>query len=379
MKKTLAAVLVSAFAATAANAATIYNENGTKVDLDGSLRFVLEKSNQGGVYNNQLQRPQRSHSALRNDGSRFAIKVKHTLDNGYFALARVEVRFDGKDSGAKPDQDGFGALNTKRAYVGLGNNEFGEVTIGRQVTIADDLSTANDYSYGLISKDTYIPTSGKAVIRYDYKGVKGLQVGASYQFADKRNAGEIPNDALDNGVQFAVTYEGSAAEQPNGVIAKFGYGRTNYKQSNNKSSYKNGFLASVGYEFDGVTLSLDGGYFDAKNVTANNKVSQVAFSGDSKGFYVSPGVQVQVTEKSKVYGNYFFQQEKQTENAAGVSVDEKVKTSGFLLGADYKLHKQVKTYIEGKFVESRSYANGQYNEGSKEKDKAIGVGLRVYF
>ena len=44
MKKTLAALIVTAFAASAANAAVVYDNEGTKVELNGSLRLILEKA-----------------------------------------------------------------------------------------------------------------------------------------------------------------------------------------------------------------------------------------------------------------------------------------------------------------------------------------------
>ena len=46
MKKTLAALIIGAFAASAANAAVIYNNEGTKVELNGSLRLIMEKAYQ---------------------------------------------------------------------------------------------------------------------------------------------------------------------------------------------------------------------------------------------------------------------------------------------------------------------------------------------
>ena len=45
MKKTLAALIIGAFAASAANAAVIYDNEGTKVEVGGSLRLILEKTN----------------------------------------------------------------------------------------------------------------------------------------------------------------------------------------------------------------------------------------------------------------------------------------------------------------------------------------------
>lgn len=45
MKKTLAALIVGAFAASAANAAVVYNNEGTNVELGGRLSVIAEQSN----------------------------------------------------------------------------------------------------------------------------------------------------------------------------------------------------------------------------------------------------------------------------------------------------------------------------------------------
>ncbi|OOF60268.1 porin [Rodentibacter myodis] len=371
MKKTLAALIVGAFAASAANAAVIYDNEGTKVELNGSLRILLEKSNkEGGSFNQKIH----SHSGLKNNDSRFEIKVKHTLDNDFYALARVEARFDGKQGGGT-DEDGFGNMRAHRAYVGLGKQELGQLTFGRQVTIADDVGIADDYTYGILPD--YVPTSGKSVVRYDYYGVPGLQIGASYQFAEKRDPlNEVRDDEIKNGSQVGVLYNGADATNPNGWIAEAVYGRTNYKSSGEKS-HKDAFQASLGYDFQGIIVSVDGGYFKAKNVSAENVEAKAISTGrgDAKGYFVSPGFQVPVIDNvSKVYGNYLYQQIKTTDQ----SPEYKEKTHGFLLGVDYKLHKQVVTYVEGKYLQTKAYKDGN-QIGDKVKDKAIGVGMRVYF
>ena len=348
MKKTLAALIIGAFAASAANAAVVYDNEGTKVEIGGSLRLILEKTNKGGEANKH------THSGLRNAGSRLEVKVKHNLDSGYYALGYLQVRLDGKQgNGAKGD--GFGALGTRRAFVGLGHKERGEVTFGRQLTTADSLSTANDYTYGIIDKDAYIPTEGDSVIRYAYKGIDNLVISADYLFANERDANnEVSSGKLENGFQVGAGYE-------DGIIAKFGYGRTNYKSATSQKHHTDGFLTTLGYDFGGAIVSLDAGYANEKQM------------GDStKRFYVSPGFQYKITELSNVYGNYKYEQVKNSD-------DSKTKQHGFLLGVDYKLHKQVVTYVEGKYQVAKGYdAQGNY-DGSKVKDKAIGVGMRVFF
>ena len=352
MKKTLAALIIGAFAASAANAAVVYDNEGTKVEIGGSIRVQLEKTNKGG----NAADTKRTHSGLRNAGSRLEVKVKHNLDSGYYALGQLQVRFDGKQgSGAKGD--GFGALGTRRAFVGLGHKERGELTFGRQLTFADSLSTANDYSYGIIDKDEYIPTEGDSVVRYTYKGIDNLVIGADYLFANERDANnEVKVGALQNGFLVGAGYE-------DGIIAKFGYGRTNYKSATSQKHHIDGYLATLGYDFGGVIVSLDSGYAKEKAINQN-----------TKRFYVSPGFQYQVTDLSSVYGNYKYEQIKNGDDYP------KTKQHGFLLGVDYKLHKQVVTYIEGKYQVTKGYdAQGNYEQNSKVKDKAIGVGLRVFF
>lgn len=347
MKKTLAALIVTAFAASAANAAVVYNNEGTKVELNGSLRLIMEKADKK-VYNAANQSTKKANSALRNAGSRFGITVKHNLDNDFYALGRLEFRFDDTTS-----RDKFGRLYAKRAYVGLGSKATGDITFGRQLTIADDLSQAVDYEYGFIPKSEYIPTAGTGVVRYDYKGIEGLQLSANYNFGQTNDEKGNP---LKPGIKNA--YAVGALYTVGDLDARLAYGHTNFETGASYAHRLDGVLASLGYKFGDFTLTGDFGYGHEKLDDA--KVNK---------FYVSPGFAYQVVPASKVYGNYLY------ERAKGES--DKVKTHGFLLGADYKLHKQVVLFVEGKYVTAKKYTNDAYD--GKVKDRAIGVGMRVFF
>ncbi|QOR09813.1 porin [Haemophilus parainfluenzae] len=347
MKKTLAALIVSAFAASAANAAVVYDNEGTKVELGGSLRLIMEKADKK-EYDRANHSTKKANSALRNAGSRFGVKVKHNLDNDFYALGNLELRFDDTTS-----RDKFGGAYAKRAYVGLGSKATGDITFGRQLTIADDLSQANDYEYGFIPKGDYIPTSGTGVVRYDYKGIEGLQLSANYNFGQKNDEkGKALDPAIKNAFALGALYTAGDLD------ARFAYGHTNLETNATYKHRVDGFLASLGYKFGDFTLTGDFGYGHEKLDDAKlNK------------FYVSPGFAYQVVPASKVYGNYLY------ERVKGES--DKVKTHGFLLGADYKLHKQVVVFLEGKYVTTKSYVNDSYD--GKVKDRAIGVGMRVFF
>ena len=347
MKKTLAALIVSAVAASAANAAVVYDNEGTKVELNGSLRLLMEKADKK-EYDRAGKSTKKANSALRNAGSRFGITVKHNLDNDFYALGRLEFRFDDTDS-----RDKFGRLYAKRAYVGLGSKATGDITFGRQLTIADDLSQAVDYEYGFIPKGEYIPTAGTGVVRYDYKGIEGLQLSANYNFGQKNDE---KGKALDPAIKNA--YAVGALYTVGDLDARLAYGHTSFETPASYKHRLDGVLASLGYKFGDFTLTGDFGYAHEKLDDA--KVNK---------FYVSPGFAYQVVPASKVYGNYLY------ERVKGES--DKVKTHGFLLGADYKLHKQVVLFVEGKYVTAKKYTNDAYD--GKVKDRAIGVGMRVFF
>ena len=347
MKKTLAALIVTAFAASAANAAVVYDNEGTKVELNGSLRLIMEKADKK-VYNAANQSTKKANSALRNAGSRFGITVKHNLDNDFYALGRLEFRFDDTDS-----RDKFGRLYAKRAYVGLGSKATGDITFGRQVTIADELVQANDYEYGFIPKEEYIPKDGTGVVRYDYKGIEGLQLSANYNFGQKNNEkGKALDPAIKNAFGFGALYTAGDLD------ARFAYGHTSFETDASYKHRVDGVLASLGYKFGDFTLTGDFAYGHEKFDDA--KVNK---------FYVSPGFAYQVVPASKVYGNYLYERVK--------GENTKDKTHGFLLGADYKLHKQVVVFLEGKYVTKKEYVADTYN--GKVKDRAIGVGMRVFF
>ena len=347
MKKTLAALIVTAFAASAANAAVVYDNEGTKVELNGSLRLIMEKADKK-VYNAANQSTKKANSALRNAGSRFGITVKHNLDNDFYALGRLEFRFDDTDS-----RDQFGRLYAKRAYVGLGSKATGDITFGRQLTIADDLTQANDYEYGFIPKEEYIPTAGTGVVRYDYKGIEGLQLSANYNFGQTNNEkGKPLNPGIKNAYAVGALYTAGDLD------ARFAYGHTNYETGASYKHRLDGFLASLGYKFGDFTLTGDFAYGHEK--LDDEKLNK---------FYVAPGFAYQVLPASKVYGNYLYERVK--------ADSDKVKTHGFLLGADYQLHKQVVLFVEGKYVTTKEYVNDTYD--GKTKDRAIGVGMRVFF
>lgn len=366
MKKTLAALIVGAFAASAANAVVVYNNEGTKVELGGRLSVIAEQST--STEDDQKQQ----HGVLRNQGSRFHIKATHNLGDGFYAQGYLETRFvsDYLRDGA----DNFSEIVTKYAYVTLGNNTFGEVKLGRAKTIADEITTAEDKEYGLLNNSEYIRTNGNTV-GYTFNGIDGLVLGANYLLAQERDietlnlgytytkAGEVGVGQISNGIQVGAKYDA------NNIIVGIAYGRTNYKegtnprQSKSKKQEVNGALASLGYRFSdlGLLVSLDSGYAKTKKYKLPHE----------KRYFVSPGFQYELMEDTNFYGNFKYERN-------SVDQGKKEREQAVLFGIDHKLHKQVLTYIEGAYSRTRTN-DGKGSKVTTEKEKSVGVGLRVYF
>ena len=375
MKKTLAALIVGAFAASAANAVVVYNNEGTKVELGGRLSIIAEQST--STEDDQKQQ----HGALRNQGSRFHIKATHNLGDGFYAQGYLETRFVSDYTREKADH--FSDIATKYAYVTLGNNTFGEVKLGRAKTIADEITTAEDKEYGLLNSKKYIPTNGNTV-GYTFNAIDGLVLGANYLLAQERDrqtldvpgnrlkAGEVTVGEVNNGIQVGAKYDA------NNIIVGIAYGRTNYRDSNDKTRggggklvYQgkkqevNGALASLGYRFSdlGLLVSLDSGYAKTKKYKAKHE----------KSYFVSPGFQYELMEDTNLYGNFKYERN-------SVDQGEKEREQAVLFGIDHKLHKQVLTYIEGAYARTRTTtSDGTKSTVKTEKEKSVGVGLRVYF
>ncbi|KIP46619.1 porin [Haemophilus influenzae] len=357
MKKTLAALIVGAFAASAANAAVVYNNEGTKVELGGRLSVIAEQSS------NTLDDQKQQHGALRNQGSRFHIKATHNFGDGFYAQGYLETRFVSK---YKDNADHFDSITTKYAYVTLGNKALGEVKLGRAKTIADGITSAEDKEYGVLNNSKYIPTNGNTV-GYTFEGIDGLVLGANYLLAQQRNAygstaGEVVAQVISNGVQVGAKYDA------NNIIAGIAYGRTNYTEDlvaqgdSGKKQQVNGALSTLGYRFSdlGLLVSLDSGYAKTKNYKDKHE----------KRYFVSPGFQYELMEDTNVYGNFKYERN-------SVDQGKKAREHAVLFGVDHKLHKQVLTYIEGAYARTRT--NDKDKTEKTEKEKSVGVGLRVYF
>ncbi|HDR0736651.1 TPA: porin [Pasteurella multocida] len=335
MKKTIVALAVAAVAATSANAATVYNQDGTKVDVNGSVRLILkkEKNERGDLVDN---------------GSRVSFKASHDLGEGLSALAYAELRFSTKvkktvKEGPSQVERIGNDVHVKRLYAGFAYEGLGTLTFGNQLTIGDDVGVS-DYTYFLGGINNLL-SSGEKAINFKSAEFNGFTFGGAYVFsadADK----QAPRDG--RGFVVAGLYNRKMGDV--GFALEAGYSQkyvTVAKQEKEKA-----FMVGTELSYAGLALGVDYAQSKVTNVEGKKRALEVGLNYD-------------INDKAKVYTDLIWAKE----GPKGATTRDR----SIILGAGYKLHKQVETFVEGGWGREKD-ANGVTTKGN-----VVGVGLRVHF
>lgn len=337
MKKTLVALTVAALAAGTANAAVVYNQDGSKVEVNGSLRVFVVKSKADD---------KSKRTDLKNDGSRLYVKGQHDLGNGLSAFGQLQLRFD-QGAGA----DGFGNPKTKDAFGGFKYAGVGALSLGVQATTGDDVQLG-DYSYTL-GGNSNLTTSGRA-IKFKSAEFGGFSFGADYVFGGddaKTNTG------LKNGYGVGAFY--NADFNGVGFAANAGYTTDTFEADGVKSVTNKQARLATEVTFGPVAFAVNYGFGTVKDELNDTKAK-------TKSALV--GAKYQVIEPTAVYAQFTYDQVKDSKNSK-----DKTTTKAYLVGADYKFSKNVAAFVEYKRGETKPEG------GKKAKDYAGGLGVRISF
>lgn len=331
MKKTIVALAVAALAATSANAAVVYNQDGTKVEVKGSVRVLLQKTTG-------------NRTDLVDNGSRLEFVASQDLGNGLSALGYARLNLTNQ---------GFAGDNIQldKAYAGFGFDGVGQLTFGKQATNGDDLGVANyTYALGGVNK---VVDKGNKVIKFTSADFGGFKFGVDYVFASEAYKKEFN----DRAVVLSAFYDRKFGD----IGFKFETGLSNKKVAEAYS--KKAFTVATEFSYGPVALGIDYSQHKAK---AHKGYNLVATQIVAKEKSLLVGVKYQATDMVKVYGNYEVQkyQRYQTDNV--------VKLRELALGVGYQLHKNVETFLEG--AKYRVKVSGLRTSASK-----VQVGLRVHF
>lgn len=390
MKKTLLAVAIPALLASgAASATTIYDNNGTKIDIKGQFRVALE-------YSDARDDAGEDGTKFRDLGSRFGFAVKHDLGDGLYGLGEFEW---GNDTQQR--ENSF-TLKNRLAYAGMGLDGVGEFTIGRVLSPFDNVHlTEYNYEYG------HNLEFGHSILN-----PKGRTVGGTNSNQNDNFIGRVSNTAKFmsadfNGFSFGGTYttqtSGDDWEQLGrtrnaytlaafydsgfGLQINAGYGHAKMKDGTFRAgaageyTWFPGFTSGAGaadvrvsnytadiwgigtrYTIDSFSIAFD---FGQAKVEADLDQGLNHYKYNPKVDLYGFGAKYNI-DKSNIYVGYYF-----SDGNSKADVKEERKA---IVGADYQFTPSFRAYVE--------YANVDVKEvrrGSQEDENKGLIGLRVYF
>ncbi|MDR5885049.1 porin [Vreelandella janggokensis] len=184
MKKTLLATAIAGAAfASGAQAATIYNEDGTKVDLYGNIQFAYSDVEQGDGT---------SVDGLNDNGTTVGINASHMVTRDLTGYLKLEFEVDAAD---EIKGSGRGLNDGDQAYVGVKGN-FGDLRIGSWDPIIDDWAqdkiTNNEFadvSDSTSDVTAFVDDEGDAVgdregdkVQYSSPSFNGFDFALGFQF-----------------------------------------------------------------------------------------------------------------------------------------------------------------------------------------------------
>ncbi|MFZ7223160.1 porin [Avibacterium avium] len=362
MKKTLLALAVAAVA-TSASAATVYNQDGTTVDVGGRFDVVLGKFGDD------------QRTDLRNNESRINIKAQHDLGDGYKVSAYTRLRFDNGEVFTSDDDasrtNTFDNPTTNKLWLALEKDGFGRVSFGRQNTSGDDVSL-NDNAYFLGGNNNLL-TGGKKVVAFrsaDFQLAEGqtLGFGVDYAFGESAKNKEYKTTkdekpGLKNGYGASLFY----AANLDGVALNLNAGYT-VKNDDNADQYSNATGKQAKAWRVASQLGFAGAKFGAEYGETRNKNAD---ANTSKKHFVLVGAEYQVLPESKLFAQWKRDDEKFANS------DKRKLENTYIVGADYAFTKNVVTYVQyGRVSGKDTDAQGVV---TKSKDNVYGAGLRVYF
>ncbi len=151
MKKTILAMAVPALlAAGTANASVnLHNADGVVVDMSGAaeIQYIKEYNNTQDPY-------------LRVDDGDLLFTASMEVTNTLSAVAGIGFKFEA-------NLNNSGSTESDEMYVGLRSTDFGVLTFGRQIMLADDVGNAKDYELGS-EQVNFVTDSANQVVKWVY-------------------------------------------------------------------------------------------------------------------------------------------------------------------------------------------------------------------
>ena len=326
MKKSLLALAVVA-AATSANAATVYDKDGTSLAVGGRVQAVVYNGNAAGIAEND--------AGLVNS-ARLNIAGSTKINDSVSVFAFSEWNMaDGNTSG----QSWGDSINTREQYVGADYGDFGKILGGKTYDAANEVLAATDVfeDFGARLQSSINGDRRTGMFRYVYD-----------------------NNGIFGSVSYQTAADGSSV-------------------AGNKADVEGGFAAAAGYTFDNVVfgpLSFKAGYsyikgqndfsktigqFENSETFDNFKVisASIAWGSTDNGLYIGA---LYNTQRVKQRANDFV--------PSNSSNSDKKKGYEFVVG--YTFDNGIGAFTGYNFVDVKT------KEGSINSDSEIYRRVPVY-
>ena len=326
MKKSLLALAVVA-AATSANAATVYDKDGTSLAVGGRVQSVVYNGNAAGIAEND--------AGLVNS-ARLNIAGSTKINDSVSVFAFSEWNMaDGNTSG----QSWGDSINTREQYVGADYGDFGKILGGKTYDAANAVLAATDVfeDFGARLQGSINGDRRTGMFRYVYD-----------------------NNGIFGSVSYQTAADGSSV-------------------AGNNADVEGGFAAAAGYTFDNVVfgpLSFKAGYsyikgqndfsktivqFENSETFDNFKVisASIAWGSTDNGLYIGA---LYNTQRVKQRANDFV--------PSNSSNSDKKKGYEFVVG--YTFDNGIGAFTGYNFVDVKT------KEGSINSDSAIYRRVPVY-
>ncbi|USD36434.1 MULTISPECIES: porin [Ferrimonas] len=342
MKKSLLAVAVPALLAAQAQAVELYNDGVNSVSMGGYLAIQLDDA---------------SGDAEINDNSpRINFGFVNQLGNGYVLDAKLETSINLVEGGE--------SFKSRLGYIGIGHDDYGRVSVGKQWSVYYDVALVTDYPYGFAADHLGIYSFGKD------GGESGLgRADKALQYHNTLSLGNAGDLTL--GLQWQGADNGLDDRMGGSLVYTIGeirlgaayYGGDVDGSFDASSSVQladgeslEATIVSASYGTWGKGLYGAVAYMQGDNVEAGYR-----FEGESEGFesMVSYGFE----NSTNLYGQYRFVKSDEVIAELGRKFDE----SQLITGVGYNLSSNATVYGEYKF-----------GLGDDNDDNAFAIGIRYY-
>ena len=328
MKKSLLALAVVA-AATSANAATVYDKDGTSLAVGGRVQAVVYNGNGGADV--QGKNGIADHDAGLVNSARLNIEGNTKINDYVSAFAFSEWDMADGNKTAKGDN-----ISTREQYVGADFGDFGKLLVGKTYDAANEVLAATDVfeDFGARLQGSINSDRRTGMFRYVYDN-NGFFGSVSYETASDETtvAGQDAN--VEGGFAAAAGY--TIDDVVFGPLSfKAGY---SYVKGQDDSDELKGSITNYGE--DGTW-----GFDDFKIISAS-----IAWGSTDNGLYIGA---LYNTQRAKQRLNWYVP-------STNSSLADKVKGYEFVVG--YTFDNGIGAFTGYNFVDQKS-KYGSYNTDS---------------